>query len=108
MPPNAGIMAPGPALMFVVVDGTPSVGKDIMVGNGQMGNQQMNRVPRMPGTRSGSGAVITTSSNGQTTINTDAAASGNNADAAGAASKTSSTTTVLALTIVAVAISALL
>ena len=108
MPPNAGIMAPGPAMMFVVVNGVPSVGQDVMVGNGQLGMQTMNRVPSMPGTQSGSGAVIT-SANGQTTINNGAAASGNNNNnASGAASKTSGTLATLALTVVAVAISALL
>ena len=39
MPPNAAIFPPGPALIFVVVNGVPSVGKMIMVGNGQIGDQ---------------------------------------------------------------------
>ncbi|TFK19313.1 copper radical oxidase [Coprinopsis marcescibilis] len=39
MPPNAAIFPPGPALIFVVVNGVPSVGKMIMVGNGQIGEQ---------------------------------------------------------------------
>ncbi|KAG2016308.1 hypothetical protein CC2G_009484 [Coprinopsis cinerea AmutBmut pab1-1] len=39
LPPNPAVLAPGPALIFVVVNGVPSVGKMIMVGNGQIGPQ---------------------------------------------------------------------
>lgn len=41
LPPNANLFAPGPALAFVVVDGVPSEGKFIMVGNGKIGKQTM-------------------------------------------------------------------
>lgn len=58
MPPNPSIMAPGPALVYVVVAGTPSTGVDIMVGNGKIGTQPTSKVQAMPGTISGSGAVI--------------------------------------------------
>ena len=34
MPPNAAIMAPGPALVFVVVLGVPSIGAEVMIGSG--------------------------------------------------------------------------
>lgn len=39
MPPNPALFAPGPALMFVVVNGIPSQGKFVMVGNGKIGAQ---------------------------------------------------------------------
>lgn len=39
LPPNAAVFPPGPALIFVVVNGVPSVGKMIMIGNGQIGEQ---------------------------------------------------------------------
>lgn len=39
MPPNPALFAPGPALMFVVVDGVASMGKFVMVGNGKIGDQ---------------------------------------------------------------------
>ena len=39
VPPNAAILAPGPAMLFVVVNGVPSVGVQVMVGNGQLGTQ---------------------------------------------------------------------
>lgn len=38
-PPNAAVFQPGPALMFVVVDGVPSIGQQIMVGSGEIGTQ---------------------------------------------------------------------
>ena len=39
VPPNPAIIAPGPALLFVVVKGVPSVGIQVMVGSGQIGPQ---------------------------------------------------------------------
>ncbi|WFD36359.1 (methyl)glyoxal oxidase [Malassezia cuniculi] len=39
LPNNPSLFAPGPALAFVVVDGTPSHGKFVMVGNGRIGKQ---------------------------------------------------------------------
>jgi hypothetical protein len=48
MPPNAAILVPGPALLFVVVNETPSVGIMIMVGSGQLGPQQMLPVADLP------------------------------------------------------------
>jgi len=39
MPPNAAMFAPGTALAFVVVNGVPSMGKFITVGNGKIGTQ---------------------------------------------------------------------
>ena len=39
MPPNAAIFSPGPALLFVVVKGVPSVGVHVMIGSGQIEEQ---------------------------------------------------------------------
>lgn len=50
LPPNAAILAPGPALVFVVVNGVPSVGVQVMVGNGELGEQTMNGVIDLPPT----------------------------------------------------------
>ncbi|TFK26100.1 copper radical oxidase [Coprinopsis marcescibilis] len=47
MPPNAALFPPGPALVFVVVDGVPSVGKMIMVGSGQIGEQPVAQAARL-------------------------------------------------------------
>ncbi|GAA5992539.1 hypothetical protein JCM5350_008272 [Sporobolomyces pararoseus] len=39
LPPNPALFAPGPALLFVVVNGIPSYGQEVMIGNGQLGLQ---------------------------------------------------------------------
>jgi hypothetical protein len=59
LPPNPAILVPGPALMFVVVNGIPSVGTPVMVGNGQIGAQAIAAVQDLPVTV---GAVSGTSS----------------------------------------------
>ena len=41
LPPNPAILAPGPAYIFVVVNGVPSIGLPIMVGSGQLGTQNI-------------------------------------------------------------------
>ena len=48
LPRNAAILAPGPALIFVVVDGVPSVGKMIMVGSGQIEQQTILEAGDLP------------------------------------------------------------
>ncbi|KAF9447951.1 copper radical oxidase [Macrolepiota fuliginosa MF-IS2] len=40
MPPNPAIVVPGPAFIFVVVNGVPSVGLQVMIGSGEIGKQQ--------------------------------------------------------------------
>jgi len=48
MPPNPAIMAPGPALLFVVVNGVPSVGVQIMIGSGKLGRQPLFVIEPLP------------------------------------------------------------
>jgi len=50
LPPNPAILAPGPALLFIVVNGIPSIGVQIMVGSGQIGDQQRLPVGSLPAT----------------------------------------------------------
>jgi hypothetical protein len=47
-PPNANLLTPGPALLFVVVDGIPSNGTMVIVGNGQVGTQPTSAVVQLP------------------------------------------------------------
>jgi hypothetical protein len=47
-PPNPNIITPGPLLMFVVVNGIPSIGKHIILGNGQLGQQPVSAVSPLP------------------------------------------------------------
>lgn len=39
LPPNPAIIVPGPAFIFVVVKGVPSIGLQVMLGSGQLGVQ---------------------------------------------------------------------
>jgi hypothetical protein len=48
MPPNPAIMPPGPAFIFVVVNGVPSIGVPVMIGSGQLGQQQMLTIGTLP------------------------------------------------------------
>ncbi|KDQ20479.1 hypothetical protein BOTBODRAFT_26498 [Botryobasidium botryosum FD-172 SS1] len=48
LPANSAIIAPGPALCFVVTNGVPSVGKMIMLGNGQIGQQPVTTPQKLP------------------------------------------------------------
>ena len=48
LPANPNLFAPGPALAFVVVDGVPSQGKFVMVGNGQIGKQPVAAESTLP------------------------------------------------------------
>jgi hypothetical protein len=47
-PPNSNILTPGPVLLFVVINGVPSVGKQVIVGNGVLGTQPTSAVPALP------------------------------------------------------------
>lgn len=47
-PPNAAVIPPGPAWFFVVVNGVPSVGVQVMVGSGSIGAQTMQAVTVLP------------------------------------------------------------
>ncbi|THU94176.1 DUF1929-domain-containing protein [Dendrothele bispora CBS 962.96] len=48
LPPNPAILVPGTALLFVVVNGVPSVGLEVMIGNGQLGLPEVQEVQELP------------------------------------------------------------
>lgn len=48
LPPNPAILAPGPALVFVIVKGVPSVGMQVMVGSGKLGDQARLAIGDLP------------------------------------------------------------
>jgi len=48
LPPNPNIIAPGPALIFVVVNGVPSVGQWVMLGSGKLGTQKVSKAATLP------------------------------------------------------------
>lgn len=98
IPPNPSIMAPGPALLYVTVNGVPSVGLDIMVGNGRMGTQPVQDVQEMPGTIAQSGATITSTNNGVTVGSNKASGENGASKDTGAASRSLSSSTVMTAT----------
>ncbi|KZP16526.1 copper radical oxidase [Athelia psychrophila] len=62
LPPDAAILASGPALLFVVVDGVPSVAQMIMVGNGKIGKQPTLSAATLPSNATTAGAPTASSS----------------------------------------------
>ncbi|KZS91354.1 glyoxal oxidase [Sistotremastrum niveocremeum HHB9708] len=48
VPPNPNLITPGPLMLFVVVDGVPSNGTMVIVGNGQIGTQPTHSVQELP------------------------------------------------------------
>lgn len=52
LPPNPAVFSPGPALLFVVVNAVPSVGVQVMVGSGKLGQQQTKETRPLPLTQS--------------------------------------------------------
>lgn len=48
LPPNPNIIAPGPALIFVVVNGVPSIGEWVMLGSGKLGTQKVSKAATLP------------------------------------------------------------
>jgi Domain of unknown function (DUF1929) len=57
-PPNPALFAPGPALLFIVVDGVPSIGVQVMVGSGKIETQ-----PILPQTELPPSEVLTAEQN---------------------------------------------
>ncbi|KXN90857.1 Galactose oxidase [Leucoagaricus sp. SymC.cos] len=48
LPRNPAILTPGPAFVFVVVNGIPSVGVQVMIGSGQLGKQPILDLADLP------------------------------------------------------------
>jgi len=48
LPTNPAIFPPGPALVFLVTDGVPSMGQMVMIGNGQIGTQPTSNAQKLP------------------------------------------------------------
>ena len=68
MPPNANIFQPGPAFVFVTINGVPSNGTYVIVGSGQIETQTMNSVDTLPSSvrddsASGSGSSSSNNTN---------------------------------------------
>ncbi|EJU01093.1 copper radical oxidase [Dacryopinax primogenitus] len=68
MPPNPAIFQPGPAMLFVVCGGVPSVGEWIMVGSGQIEQQPLSTAGVLPASSLPASAAAN-STNGSTGTN---------------------------------------
>ncbi|KAG0696896.1 putative copper radical oxidase [Suillus ampliporus] len=73
VPPNPNLLTPGPALMFVVIDGIPSNGTMVIVGSGQVETQSTQLASVLPASSqnasaqgSGSSGTTTNSASGST------------------------------------------
>ena len=80
MPPNANLFQPGPAYIFLVVDGIPSQGEIVMIGSGNIEEQSLLAKTVLPQSQ-----VIVgdkTSEVSSNTTSTDTAASGSTVNAA--------------------------
>lgn len=66
VPPNPAILAPGPAFIFVVVNGVPSIGAQVMIGSGKLGAQPILSIGDLPSSSLGQGAGNSESSQGGT------------------------------------------
>jgi len=68
MPPNANIFQPGPAFVFVTINGVPSKGSYVIVGSGNIETQTLNPAAALPASvrvdsASGNGSSNNTNSN---------------------------------------------
>lgn len=66
VPPNPNLITPGPILMFVTINGIPSNGTQVIVGNGKIGTQPTSAASVLPASiksdkAKGSGSQKTTS-----------------------------------------------
>ncbi|GAA5975977.1 hypothetical protein JCM21900_005509 [Sporobolomyces salmonicolor] len=84
LPPNPALLVPGPAMLFVVVDGIPSVAEFVMVGNGVVGAQPIS-----------SPSVLATSSDARKGTSTSSSASSASSGKTNAATNGSSLTAVV-------------
>jgi hypothetical protein len=68
LPPNPNLFQPGPALFFVNINGIPSTGKLVIIGNGKIGTQPTSSASQLPasvrldGNVTGSGSTSTSTS----------------------------------------------
>lgn len=92
MPPNANLFQPGPAYIFLVVDGIPSQGEIVMIGSGNIEEQSLLAKTVLPQSQ-----VIVgdkTSEASSNTSSTDTAASGSSTSTVNAAAKNSGSSTL--------------
>ena len=66
LPPNPNLFQPGPALLFVNINGVPSTGKLVIVGSGAIGTQPTADVSDLPANLRFNGTITSEGSTGST------------------------------------------
>jgi len=92
MPPNANLFQPGPAYIFLVVDGIPSQGEIVMIGSGNIEEQSLLAKTVLPQSQVIVGDKTAEASSN--TSSTDTAASGSSTSTVNAAAKNSGSSTL--------------
>ncbi|CAE7052971.1 unnamed protein product [Rhizoctonia solani] len=77
VPPFPNILQPGPVLMYVVINGLPSVGKMVMVGTGSIGTQPTAAVAQLPASVTNTKAPVSTGSGSGSGAGATSKATGN-------------------------------
>lgn len=87
LPGNPGptLFQPGPAMFFVVVKGVPSIGEFIMVGNGQLGDQNTTNNAVLPAS-----TIVTIATTSASASATDSSSTATSVDSASSSSSSSS------------------
>lgn len=80
MPPNANIFQPGPAFLFVTINGIPSNGTYVIVGSGNIEKQTLNPVGSLPA------SVRSNNAQGSGSSGTNSSGSGSGSDHGSASS----------------------
>ncbi|KZP00880.1 copper radical oxidase [Calocera viscosa TUFC12733] len=99
MPPNPAIFQPGPALLFVVCGGVPSVGEWIMVGNGEIGQQPISDAGVLPASSLPVSAAGNGTTGGSSPTTSGSGSSGSAGSSSGAPERTPMTAGSLGLSI---------
>jgi len=85
MPPNPNVLAPGPAMIFVVVGGVPSIGQWVMVGNGVLGDQPTAPTADLPASSGFKARAVSNTTGSASVAATKSSASSLGSTAAGSA-----------------------
>ncbi|WWC85422.1 uncharacterized protein L201_000285 [Kwoniella dendrophila CBS 6074] len=75
MPPNANIFQPGPAMIFLTVDGVASQGKLITIGSGQIEKQPILKASVLPASSTTSSKVESSSSDSKSSNSSSSSSS---------------------------------
>jgi hypothetical protein len=88
VPPNANLFPPGPAFLFVTVNGVPSNGSYVIVGNGQIGTQPVSDVAALPASQGLDSVKGSGSGSGSNVSGGNSSSTGNNSNTTSGASHT--------------------